>query len=98
MRSSGLWASINFLATSTLDWLDGAGAHPDRTVRGPGEPQEVVAAGQPAPVRTNFVGYFRTFWLGVERWQALENQSDRQHAQDNSRSPLRRQAEMSPEG
>jgi hypothetical protein len=38
----------------------------------------------------------KAFWLGlVARWQALETQTLRQPVRDKSRSPLRRQSELS---
>jgi hypothetical protein len=38
----------------------------------------------------------KAFWLGlVERWQALEAQKAQQLVREKSRSPLRRQAELS---
>jgi len=38
----------------------------------------------------------KAFWLGlVARWQALESQTLRQPVRDKSRSPLRRQSELS---
>ena len=37
----------------------------------------------------------KAFWLGlVERWQALETQKAQQAVRDKSRSPLRRQPEL----
>lgn len=38
----------------------------------------------------------KQFWLGlVERWQALQSQSIGRPGRDKSRSPLRRQSELS---